>query len=181
MATCTQRSTLTALQCRGRSQSSGSEGHQTVRWFKLGIKLIWSKDLSVLWFGAPDSVLCTMPVQIRSTHSRENTGALRYNSPDCPVCHRTVRWANGVMATCVQRSTLTALQCRGRSQSSGSEGHRTVRCHKQTKAPTVNCSRTLMVGWRGGTPDTEQCMSGGAPDSPIDSSLPNGYLGGWGL
>jgi hypothetical protein len=31
---------------------------------------------------------------------------LRYNSPDCPVCHRTVRCTSGVTAICAQRSTL---------------------------------------------------------------------------
>jgi hypothetical protein len=32
---------------------------------------------------------------------------LRYNSSDCPVCHRTVRCTSGATAICAQRSTLT--------------------------------------------------------------------------
>jgi hypothetical protein len=36
---------------------------------------------------------------------------LRYNSPDCPVYHRTVRYTNGAMTICAQRSTLTDEQC----------------------------------------------------------------------
>jgi hypothetical protein len=40
----------------------------------------------VLWSGAPDSVRCTRTVQGSSSHSRVFAGALRYNSPDCPVC-----------------------------------------------------------------------------------------------
>jgi hypothetical protein len=123
------------------------------------------------------TVRCTRTVQEPSSHSRKNTGMHRYNSSDCPVCHRTIRWASGVTATCAQRSTLTALQCRGRSQSSESEGHRTVRCTtrlsgatRRQKAPMVNCSRTLMVGWRGGSPDTEQWVSGGAPDCLVRPS-----------
>ena len=53
--------------------------------------LLEQKDLSVLKNGAPDSVRCTRTVQVSTSHSQENEGALRYNSPDCPVCHRTVQ------------------------------------------------------------------------------------------
>jgi hypothetical protein len=45
---------------------------------------------------APDSVRCTRAVQLRTSHSREFQGALRYNSLDCSVCHRTVRCATGL-------------------------------------------------------------------------------------
>jgi hypothetical protein len=55
--------------------------------------------------------------------------------------------------------------------------HRTVRCHKKTTTPTVDCSRTLTVGWRGSAPDSEQDLSG----APIASNLPQRLLGGWGL
>jgi hypothetical protein len=30
-----------------------------------------------------------------TVHSRDSTAAYDYKSPDCPVVHRTVRWANG--------------------------------------------------------------------------------------
>jgi hypothetical protein len=53
--------------------------------------LLEQKDLSVLKIGAPDNVRCTRTVQVSTSHSRENEGALHYNSQDCPVCHRTVR------------------------------------------------------------------------------------------
>jgi hypothetical protein len=36
---------------------------------------------------------------------------LRYNSPDCPVYHRTVQCTSGATAICTQRSTLTYEQC----------------------------------------------------------------------
>jgi hypothetical protein len=46
------------------------------------------------WSGAPDSVRCTTgqcPVHqgtpSQTLHLRENSEALRYNSPDCPVLH----------------------------------------------------------------------------------------------
>jgi hypothetical protein len=34
----------------------------------------------------------------------------------------------------------------------------------------VNYYRTLTIGWRGGTPDTEQWVSGGTPDCPVHPS-----------
>jgi hypothetical protein len=37
--------------------------------------------------------------------------------------------------------------------------------------------QTLTVGWRGGSPDSDQDLS----DAAIANSLPNGYFGGWGL
>jgi hypothetical protein len=130
--------------------------------------------------GPPDSVRCTRTVQEPSSHSRENAGALHYNSPDWPVCHWTVRCASGATANSRQRSTLTDEQCsrvprqkseqRVRGAPDYPVHHQTVRCHKKTKAPTVNCSRTLTVGWRGGAPHTEQWVSCGAPDCLVRPS-----------
>jgi hypothetical protein len=51
----------------------------------------WSKTKSVMIFGALDTVRCTRPSALRTSHSWEIRGALRYNSLDCPVCHQTVR------------------------------------------------------------------------------------------
>jgi hypothetical protein len=50
----------------------------------------------------PDSVRCTRTVHGPSIHSRVLAGALRYNSPDCPVSQRTT-------AICTQRSTAKVL------------------------------------------------------------------------
>jgi hypothetical protein len=36
---------------------------------------------------------------------------LRYNSPDCPVCHQTVRCTSRATTICAQQSTLTDEQC----------------------------------------------------------------------
>jgi hypothetical protein len=62
----------------------------------------------VLKNSAPDSVRCPRTVQVSTSHSRENEGALCYNSPDCSVCHRIVWWASGAMTICTQWSTLIA-------------------------------------------------------------------------
>jgi hypothetical protein len=128
----------------------------------------------------PDSVRCTRAVPVPTSHSRENASALRYNSLDCPVCHRTVRCASGQWMSSAQWSTLTAgtmqhsarqkSEQRARGAPDCPVHHQTIRCHKKTKAPKVNCSRTLTVGWRGGAPDTEQWVSGGAPNCPVRPS-----------
>jgi hypothetical protein len=81
--------------------------------------------LSVLWTGAPDRVRCTMPVQIRSSHSREFEGALRYNSPD----RRCATRLSGVPAE--QRLTRATIdsdmsyseqKCRAEVRTGKSEG-----------------------------------------------------------
>jgi hypothetical protein len=142
---------------------------------------VWRTGLS----GAPpDSVRCTKPVQRWTNHSRVLADALRYNSPDCPVQHRTVRCDSGATANShngrLQKS-LTKQQC-AQSQRRTEQcpvWHQTVRCHKKTTAPTVDCSQTLTVGWRDNVPDNEQDLSGGAPDCPVRPSpaaFPNGYL-----
>jgi hypothetical protein len=111
----------------------------------------------------PDSVRCTRTVQGSTSHSRENAGELRYNSPDCPVCQPR----NGYLHAMVDSDSATVP---GQKSEQWSEGHQTVRCHKKTKAPTINCSRTLTVGWRGGAADSLQCRSGGASDCLVRSS-----------
>jgi hypothetical protein len=46
----------------------------------------------------------------RTLHLRVSQAQLRYNSPDCPVCHRTVRCTCGATTICAQRSTLQSEQ-----------------------------------------------------------------------
>jgi hypothetical protein len=48
------------------------------------------------------TVRCTRTVQSQTSHSRVFASALRYNSSDCPVCHRIVRCTSG--ATTIQRN-----------------------------------------------------------------------------
>jgi hypothetical protein len=84
----------------------------------------------------------------RTPHLRENQRVLRYNSPDCPVSHRTVSGA-----------------------------HRTVRCASgatATSRATVDCNRIQCAIVRaevrarvGGAPDSLQDLSGAPPDSPV--------------
>jgi hypothetical protein len=126
----------------------------------------------------------------QTSHSRVFPGALRYNSPDCTMCHRTVQCTSGATTTSCNgqlQKPLTLMnsgeQCAAESEAHRTVNrtclvwHQTVRYHKRTKPPTIDCSQTLTVGWRGGAPDSLQCLSG----APIASSLPQWLVGGWGL
>jgi hypothetical protein len=104
---------------------------QTNKRSKLGFKkkgakkpkcaLVWCTRLSGV---PPDSVRYTRTVQLRTLHLRVSPAPLRYNSPDCPVCHRTVRCTSGATATSAMvdcNRHLQTLQCvdsARRSQSS---------------------------------------------------------------
>jgi hypothetical protein len=63
----------------------------------------------VPWSGAPDCPVhqgeSAQTLQLRISQAQ-----LRYNSPDCPVCHRTVRCTNRATTICTQRSTLQSEQ-----------------------------------------------------------------------
>jgi hypothetical protein len=62
-------------------------------------------------FGVPpDSVRCTREERLQTLHLRVSQAHLRYNSPDCPVYHRTVWCTSGATAICAQRSTLQSEQ-----------------------------------------------------------------------
>jgi hypothetical protein len=105
-------------------------------------------------------------------------GTLCYNSPDCPVCTRHIRWANRAMVT--WRSTVDCVysksaQCR--SQMSGCKVrthrtcpvcHRTVRCNYRTKDFNGQPLLTPTGRWHG-THRTVRCA--------IDSNSENS---GWG-
>jgi hypothetical protein len=94
------------------------------------------------WSGAPDpdSVRCTRAVQVQTLHLRVSEAPLRYNSPDCPVCHRTVR--------CTSEAATNQRNDRLQSYSA-----RTV--HAEVRAAAR------------GAPDSEQYLSGAAPDCPV--------------
>jgi hypothetical protein len=79
-----------------------------------------------------DSVRCTRTVQLQTRHPRVSLGVLRYNSPDCPVCHRTVRCTSGATTLRrngrLQRTPANATVCGQCAQKSerSLEAHRTV-------------------------------------------------------
>jgi hypothetical protein len=102
---------------------------QTNKRSKLGFKSKGAKEpeCALVWrtglFGVPpDSVRCTRTVQLRTFHLWVSPVPLRYNSSDCPVCHRTVRCTSG--ATTLRRngrlhSAPDSATVHGRSQNRG--------------------------------------------------------------
>jgi hypothetical protein len=107
--------------------------------------LVWRTGLSGV---PPDSVWCATgqcPVhqglQLRTAHLRKFWRPLRYNSPDCPVAHRTIRCASGATSTSHQRSSAEGTKC--------------ATVHARVRAETD------------GTPDSKQCLSGAPPDCPV--------------
>jgi hypothetical protein len=103
-----------------------------------------AKKPSVLWFGAPDCPVCHQTVSgaLGPYNPKPATqvfaGALRYNSPYCPVHQRS----NGYPA---QRSTATAPcnatvheECTQKSEQS-LEAHQTVNSACPVRHRTVWC------------------------------------------
>jgi hypothetical protein len=63
--------------------------------------------------GAPDRA----PLELATLGFSQD--ALRYNSPDCPVCTGHVRWANGATITWHQRSTAKVNSAHQKSEHTG--------------------------------------------------------------
>jgi hypothetical protein len=88
-----------------------------------------------------DSVGCTRTAQSQTSHSRVFASALHHNLPDYLVCHRTVRCTNIVIA--IQRNSRL----------------------QRTPFNATVCAEVRAVVR--GAPDSEQCLSGVAPDCPM--------------
>jgi hypothetical protein len=124
----------------------------------------------------PDSVRCTRAVQLQTSHSWEFQGTLHYNSQDYLVNQPS-------NSSLHANDHLPRWTVQVRSQSAEVRGHRTVRCSKTTKAPTVDQLRTLMVALTWRAPDSAPKLSSGTPDClvrPSPASFTNGYGSGWG-
>jgi hypothetical protein len=146
-----------------------NQSKEQIRLQKKGAKrkpkcaLVWRTGQS----GAPpDSVRCTRVNQLKlfTFGFPRRTSAIihrtvRCSTGQCPVAHGNVRCASGATAICAQRSTLQSEQwiseCQSRSHrgiglSGGAPdclvGHRTVRCHKRTKPPTIDQLQALTAG-----------------------------------
>jgi hypothetical protein len=119
--------------------------HKPIERSKLGFKrkeqkkpkwtLVWRTGLSGV---PPDSVQCTRVDRLQTLHLRVSEAALRYNSPDCPMGHRTVQCDSGATTPKrngrLQRSPTTWTVHRQFEQSQSSARRRTgqwtmtVRC-----------------------------------------------------
>jgi hypothetical protein len=89
----------------------------------------------------------------RTLHLRVSQAQLRYNSPDCPVRHRSVSGApaeqqlsarNGRL--CKVNSGIQMSEQRVRGAPDCPVCHRTVRCHMRTEPPTVDKLLALTAG-----------------------------------
>jgi hypothetical protein len=81
------------------------------------------------------------------------SGVLRYNSPDCPVCHWTVRCTSGATAPShngrlqkLKKQSYSAQKVRGRAEQS-SEAHRTVNSTCPVRHRTVQCHKKTKLQW----------------------------------
>jgi hypothetical protein len=113
-------------------------------------------------------------------HLREFSEELRYNSPNCPVHHRTVsgapRESDSKLASFGNPLRYNSPDC-SLSHRTVSGAHRAVRCDSgatTTLSATVVCN-ALNARQRaqrsraraGGTPDSLQGLSGAPPDSQV--------------
>jgi hypothetical protein len=119
-------------------------------------------------------------LQLRTAHLREFWRPLRYNSPDCPVAHRTVRCVSGGTTTSCQRSSAEGIKCatvRARVRAEPDGAPDIEQClsgapldcpvAQKTEAPTVGIQR---FGDVAGTPDSVRWRTG-LSSAPCDSSL----------
>jgi hypothetical protein len=119
--------------------------HKPIKRSKLGFKTKEQKKpkRTLVWrtglSGVPqDSVQCPGVVLLQTLHLRVSGEPLRYNSPDCPVGQRS----NDYRA---QQSTPT------------------VTCKREQCADNLLRVRAAPKS----APDSEQCMSGAAPNYPV--------------
>jgi hypothetical protein len=156
--------------------------------------LVWRTGLSGV---PPDNVRCTRTVQLWTSHPRASQAPLRYNSPDCLVCHRTVWCTSGVTttsATVDYNGHLQTHQCTDSSRRSRSSRQRRTRqwtvivrggtglsgATRRQSSNDRNCHNpNSWVTWL-----THRIVSGGAlgcPVRPSTAAIPNGCFGDWGL
>jgi hypothetical protein len=76
------------------------------------LSTVWHTGLSG---GAPDSVRCARLVSGELATLEKTSAVYDYNSPDCPVVHRTVRWCTGLSGEPTAASATVGRQIRGRS------------------------------------------------------------------
>jgi hypothetical protein len=120
---------------------------------------------TLLSLGAPDSVRC-------ARLASSQLAALGSRRRHTVINHRTVRWCTRLFGEptvdCANDRPRNRRVTRG--QANGRQGHRTVRCAPDS-VRCANCRISLMVGCsvlgRRSAPDSEQGMSGGAPDCPV--------------
>jgi hypothetical protein len=147
---------------------------------KPNCSLVWRTGLSGV---PPDSVWCTREDLLQTLHLRVSQAQPHYNSPDCPVHHRTVSGA--------PEGSSSKLASFGKTEGRSAIIHRTVRCTPDCPV----CQRSN--GYLRATVDSDrkQCstvhatevraasqgytgLSSAAPDCPVphEDKVSNGRL-----
>jgi hypothetical protein len=101
------------------------------------------------------TVRCTRHRIGWTLHLRVSGQPLRYNSPGCLVGHRTVRWVTGLSGVPAEQR----LQRNGRLQRTPEKALQCADSSRRVRAAPEDA------------PDSEQCLSGAAPDCPVPQAV----------
>jgi hypothetical protein len=105
--------------------------------------------------GVPDSVRCARLGSRELATLGNLLAAYGYNSLDCPVVHRTVRWANGCQSNGRPRNPRATRGARQRSAGAPD-------C--PVRQPARRSNGRLRQEWKEIPPDMLQWLSGAPPD-----------------
>jgi hypothetical protein len=135
---------------------------QTNKRLKLGFKFKGAKKPRVPWSGAPDCPVCHRTLSGASGPYNLKPATLRFLIACSALIHRTVRCATGLCGAPAEQRLLRA----------------TVVCkswRSELQWRTVRIESESLVR---GAPDTEQCLSGAAPDCPmpLEDKASNGQM-----
>jgi hypothetical protein len=132
--------------------------HKPIKRSKLGFKNKGAKETEENPGLAHRTVWCTTgqclvprAIRLQTCHLRVSEEPLRYNSPDSLVCHRTVRCAIGPYGAPAEQQLASAtVDCNG---------------HLTTHSVRTVCAESEQPPE--GALDSEQYLSGAAPDCPV--------------
>jgi hypothetical protein len=152
-----------------------------------GLYKVWSKTEIGAASGAPDIVRCPGRGTSRTSRSRVFSARVRYNSLDYPVCHRTVRWANGAMVNFSNgRLHWRVNSAQSRSRKSELQSQNASDCPMSQKDKGLQRSTALNLNsrltWHAS--DSEQChvrCTTGLSGVTIDNKLSQRLGSGWRL
>jgi hypothetical protein len=124
---------------------------QTNKRSKLGFKSKGAKEPRVSWSGAPDCPVCHQTMSSAPRPYNSKLATFEFLRPRSAIIYRTVRCATGLSAAPAEQRLLA-------QQSTATDT-----CERYS-ARTVRARVRAVVR---GAPDSEQCLSGAAPDCPV--------------
>jgi hypothetical protein len=129
--------------------------HKPIKRSKLGFKTKEQRNQREPWSGAPDCPVCHWTVSGALGTVEAELFTFGFLESRSAIIHRTVRWATGPPGVPAEQR----LQRNGRLQ--------------RTPAKSAKCadsSRRVRATLEG-APDSEQCLSGAAPDYPVAQAI----------